>query len=110
MDRTHDKGQKNKIDTSNNRMATTGWNKKKREKAHPQEIADSHIHQDVRSVKTTDTISLSGPLSCNDQRATKSSLKQPQTTTNGHACQMSQTNHHQHHPNSYRQASNNGDL
>ncbi|GBP58755.1 Putative fatty acyl-CoA reductase CG5065 [Eumeta japonica] len=79
-------------------------------KAHPQEIADSHIHQGVKSVKATDTTSLSGPLSCNGQKATKASLKQPQTTTNRHACQMLQTNHHQHYPNSYRQASNNGDL
>ncbi|GBP68631.1 hypothetical protein EVAR_43962_1 [Eumeta japonica] len=35
--------------------------------AHLQEIANSHIHQGVRSVKTTDTISLSEPLSCNGQ-------------------------------------------
>ncbi|GBP86656.1 hypothetical protein EVAR_90716_1 [Eumeta japonica] len=54
-------------------------------KAHPQEIADSHIHQGVRNVKTTDTTSLSGPLSCNGQRAMKASLKQPQTTTDRHA-------------------------
>ncbi|GBO98706.1 hypothetical protein EVAR_69453_1 [Eumeta japonica] len=37
--------------------------------AHPQEIADSHIHQGARSVKTTNTTSSSGPLSCNGQRA-----------------------------------------
>ncbi|GBP78147.1 hypothetical protein EVAR_99181_1 [Eumeta japonica] len=81
-----------------------------RYEAHPQEIADSHIHQGTRSVKTTNTTSLSGPLSCNGQRATKTFLRQPQTTTDRHACQISQTNHHQHYPNSYRQASNNGDL
>ncbi|GBP24964.1 Solute carrier family 2, facilitated glucose transporter member 8 [Eumeta japonica] len=33
--------------------------------AHPQEIADSHIHQGARSVKTTNTTSLGRPLSCN---------------------------------------------
>ncbi|GBP73250.1 hypothetical protein EVAR_55016_1 [Eumeta japonica] len=43
--------------------------------AHPQEIADSHIHQGARSVKTTNTTSLSGPLSCNSQRATKTFYK-----------------------------------
>ncbi|GBP90499.1 hypothetical protein EVAR_79983_1 [Eumeta japonica] len=79
-------------------------------KAHLQEIADSHIHQGARSVKTTNTTSLDRPLSCNGQRATKTLLRQPQITTDRHACQMSQTNHHQHYPNSYRQASNNGDL
>ncbi|GBP47647.1 hypothetical protein EVAR_40043_1 [Eumeta japonica] len=78
--------------------------------AHPQEIVDSHIHQGARNVKTTNTTSLSGPLSCNGQRVTKTFLRQPQTTTDSHACQMSQTNHHQHYPNSYRQVSNNGDL
>ncbi|GBP74291.1 hypothetical protein EVAR_42870_1 [Eumeta japonica] len=77
--------------------------------AHPQEIADSHIHQGARSVKKTNT-SLSGPLSCNGQRATKTFLRQPQTITDRHVYQMSQTNHHQHYPHSYRQASNNGDL
>ncbi|GBP78953.1 Mitochondrial GTPase 1 [Eumeta japonica] len=50
-------------------------------KAHPQEIADSHIHQGARSIKTTNTTSLSGPLSCNGQRVTKTFLKQPQTST-----------------------------
>ncbi|GBP56755.1 hypothetical protein EVAR_37011_1 [Eumeta japonica] len=45
--------------------------------AHPQKIANSHSHQGVRSVKTTDTTMLCGPLSCNGQRATKASLKQP---------------------------------
>ncbi|GBP12876.1 hypothetical protein EVAR_6185_1 [Eumeta japonica] len=35
--------------------------------AHPQEIADSHIHQGARSVKTTNTTSLGRPLSCNDR-------------------------------------------
>ncbi|GBP34272.1 hypothetical protein EVAR_13411_1 [Eumeta japonica] len=80
-------------------------------KAHLQEIADSHIHQGARSVKTTNTTSLDRPLSCNGQRATKTLLRQPQITTDRHACQMSQTNHHQqHYPSSYRQASNNGDL
>ncbi|GBP42290.1 hypothetical protein EVAR_16386_1 [Eumeta japonica] len=64
--------------------------------AHPQEIVDSHIHQGARSVKTTNTTSLSGPLSCNGQRVTKTFLRQPQTTTDRHVCQMSQTNHHQH--------------
>ncbi|GBP38546.1 hypothetical protein EVAR_96148_1 [Eumeta japonica] len=49
--------------------------------AHPQKIADSHIHQGVRSIKTTDTSSLCGPLSCNGQRAKKTFLRQPQTTT-----------------------------
>ncbi|GBP21550.1 hypothetical protein EVAR_9733_1 [Eumeta japonica] len=44
-------------------------------------IADSHIHQGARSVKTTDTTSLSGPLSCNGQRVTKTFLRQPQNTT-----------------------------
>ncbi|GBP77906.1 hypothetical protein EVAR_89559_1 [Eumeta japonica] len=63
-------------------------------RAHPQEIADSHIHQGARSVKTINTTSLSGPLSCSGQRATKTFLRQPQTTTDRHACQMSQTNHH----------------
>ncbi|GBP00224.1 hypothetical protein EVAR_848_1 [Eumeta japonica] len=67
--------------------------------AHPQEIADSHIHQAARSVKTTNTTSLSRPLSCNGQRATKTFLRQPQNTTDRCACQMSQTNHHQHYPN-----------
>ncbi|GBP90883.1 hypothetical protein EVAR_100380_1 [Eumeta japonica] len=33
--------------------------------AHPQEIADSHIHQGARSVETTNTTSLNGTLSCN---------------------------------------------
>ncbi|GBP33937.1 MD-2-related lipid-recognition protein [Eumeta japonica] len=51
------------------------------------EIADSHIHQGARSVKTTNTTSLSGPLSCNGQRATKTFLRQPQTTTDRLACQ-----------------------
>ncbi|GBP05726.1 hypothetical protein EVAR_5063_1 [Eumeta japonica] len=74
------------------------------------EIADNHIHQGARSVKTTNTTSLDRPLSCNGQRATKTLLRQPQITTDRHACQMSQTNHHQHYPSSYRQASNNGDL
>ncbi|GBP17462.1 hypothetical protein EVAR_8811_1 [Eumeta japonica] len=63
--------------------------------AYPQEIANNHIHQGARSVKTTNTTSLSGSLSCNGQRATKTFLRQPQTTTDRHACQMSQTNHHQ---------------
>ncbi|GBP05415.1 hypothetical protein EVAR_76822_1 [Eumeta japonica] len=64
----------------------------------------------VQGVKTTNTTSLDRPLSCNGQRATKTLLRQPQITTDRHACQMSQTNHHQHYPSSYRQASNNGDL
>ncbi|GBP10676.1 hypothetical protein EVAR_6244_1 [Eumeta japonica] len=62
-------------------------------KAHLQETADSHIHQGARSVKTTNTTSLDRPLSCNGQRATKTLLRQPQITTDRHACQMSQTNH-----------------
>ncbi|GBP33520.1 hypothetical protein EVAR_28675_1 [Eumeta japonica] len=65
-------------------------------KAHLQETADSHIHQGARSAKTTNTTSPDRPLSCNGQRATKTSLRQPQITTDRHACQMSQTNHHQH--------------
>ncbi|GBP90129.1 ER membrane protein complex subunit 1 [Eumeta japonica] len=55
-------------------------------KAHLQEIADSHIHQGARSVKTTNTTSLDRPLSCNGQRATKTLLRQPQITTDRHAC------------------------
>ncbi|GBP82647.1 hypothetical protein EVAR_58568_1 [Eumeta japonica] len=51
------------------------------------EIADSHIHQGARSVKTTNTTSLDRPLSCNGQRATKTLLRQPQITTDRHACQ-----------------------
>ncbi|GBP21577.1 hypothetical protein EVAR_9762_1 [Eumeta japonica] len=47
-------------------------------------IADSHIHQGARSVKTTNTTSLSEPLSCNGQRVTKTFLRQPQTTTDRH--------------------------
>ncbi|GBP83124.1 hypothetical protein EVAR_90279_1 [Eumeta japonica] len=73
-------------------------------KAHLQEIADSHIHQGARSVKTTNTTSLDRPLSCNGQRATKTLLRQPQITTDRHACQMSQTNHHQHYPRKLRES------
>ncbi|GBP76963.1 hypothetical protein EVAR_63310_1 [Eumeta japonica] len=39
-------------------IVLAAWNRM----AHPQEIADSHIHQGARSVKTTNTTSLSEPL------------------------------------------------
>ncbi|GBP38658.1 hypothetical protein EVAR_27845_1 [Eumeta japonica] len=56
-------------------------------KAHLQEIADSHIHQGARSVEAANTASLDGPLSCNGRGATKTLLRQPQIATDGHACQ-----------------------
>ncbi|GBP98232.1 hypothetical protein EVAR_102382_1 [Eumeta japonica] len=73
------------------------------------EIADSHIHQVQGALNNQHNLVRQAAV-MQWSKSDENIIKQPQITTDRHACQMSQTNHHQHYPSSYRQASNNGDL
>ncbi|GBP20840.1 hypothetical protein EVAR_80657_1 [Eumeta japonica] len=62
------------------RVTASGSNENRiADEAHPQEIADSHIHQGARSVKTTNTTSLSGPLRAAIDCMTAARLKRNDT-------------------------------